>query len=198
MRTQYILIDYENVQPEALNGLPASHVKVLLFVGASQAKLSFELVASMQRLGPRGEYVKIAGNGSNALDFHVAYYIGKIAALDAMASFHVVSRDTGFDPLIEHLRSQKIAVQRCAKLQDISFIKTALAASLDERLEVIADSLRRRGTALPRTIDTLQNVIQSIFQNQLAEAHLQMLLKALQRRGWVVENQSKLTYALPE
>ena len=35
----------------------------------------------MQRLGPaRAEYVEISGNGPNALDFHIAYYIALTGA----------------------------------------------------------------------------------------------------------------------
>ena len=78
MRTNYVLIDYENVQPDSLNGLDADHYKVLLFVGASQGKLTFEVAEAMQRLGARAQYVKIAGNGSNALDFHIAFYVGEV------------------------------------------------------------------------------------------------------------------------
>jgi hypothetical protein len=72
MRINYVLIDYENVQPSSLAGLDAEHFRVLVFVGANQNKLTFETAAAIQKLGPRAEYVKISGNGSNALDFHIA------------------------------------------------------------------------------------------------------------------------------
>jgi hypothetical protein len=36
------LIDYENVQPKLLDELAADHFKVIVFVGASQTKISFE------------------------------------------------------------------------------------------------------------------------------------------------------------
>ncbi|MDE2614410.1 MAG: hypothetical protein KGL78_13280, partial [Burkholderiales bacterium] len=100
MRTNYVLVDLENVQPDSLDALAQDHFKILLFVGANQTKLPFDLVASMQRLGPHAEYIKISGNGSNALDFHIAYTVGRIAAAEPTAYFHVVSKDTGFDPLI--------------------------------------------------------------------------------------------------
>lgn len=35
MRTNYVLIDYENVQPTSLAGLDAEHFRVLVCVGAS-------------------------------------------------------------------------------------------------------------------------------------------------------------------
>lgn len=36
LRTNYVLIDYENVQPEALSVLDAEHFKVIVFVGAQE------------------------------------------------------------------------------------------------------------------------------------------------------------------
>jgi len=73
----FILIDYENVQPQSLNILANHSFKVYAFVGASQAKLPFDFSQSMQNLGENGQYVKISGNAKDALDFHIAFYIGE-------------------------------------------------------------------------------------------------------------------------
>jgi hypothetical protein len=43
MRTNYILIDYENVQPKNLSILKYHDFRVIVFVGASQTKITFEL-----------------------------------------------------------------------------------------------------------------------------------------------------------
>lgn len=85
MRINYVLIDLENVQPSSLAGLEAEFFHVLIFVGANQAKIAFELASAIQRLGERARYIKISGNGSNALDFHIAYYIGRLAQEDPTA-----------------------------------------------------------------------------------------------------------------
>jgi hypothetical protein len=123
IRSNIVLIDFENVQPDSLELLTPGHFRVLLFVGANQAKLPFEIVASMQKLGDRAEYVKIAGNGSNALDFHIAYYIGVLSATDPSAYFHIVSKDAGFAPLIEHLRNKKFLVRRVNAISEITIVK---------------------------------------------------------------------------
>lgn len=199
LRIQHVLIDFENVQPSNLNGLDAEHFKVLLFIGANQSKLSFELAASMHKLGSRGEYVKITSTGSNALDFHIAFYVGQLVAQDPTGYFHFVSKDQGFDPLITHLRSKKIvAAQRWTSLQEIPLLKAARATTDDERLEIVADKLRHYGASRPRTMKRLHSLVHALFRKQLAEDKLQMLLKALQKKGWVVESENKLSYALPE
>ena len=51
MRTNFVLIDGENVQPDSLNGLDAEHFKVLLFLGANQIKVNFDVAEAMQKLG---------------------------------------------------------------------------------------------------------------------------------------------------
>lgn len=54
----------------------------------------------MQQLGADAQYIKIGGSGKNALDFHLAFYIGELSARDPEAYFNIVSKDTGFDPLV--------------------------------------------------------------------------------------------------
>jgi len=106
--TNYVFIDYENVQPKNLEILANYPFKVFVFVGANQTRVPFDLAAAMQELGENAKYIKISGNGPNALDFHIAYYIGALATQDPSGYFHVISKDTGFDPLITHLKAKKL------------------------------------------------------------------------------------------
>lgn len=122
MKTNYILIDYENVQPDALSLLDQENFKVLVFVGENQKKVAFESAAALQHMGSRAEYIKMSGAGSNALDFHIAYYIGHLAASDPAAYFHIISKDTGFDPLIQHLKTKKITLSRSLDIKEIPLL----------------------------------------------------------------------------
>ncbi|MGJ8563322.1 MAG: PIN domain-containing protein [Alphaproteobacteria bacterium] len=108
----YIFIDYENVQPKHLTPLMDVPCKIFIFVGALQAKLPVKLVTQMQKLGDRARYIRISSSAKDALDFHIAYYIGEISAGDKQGHFHILSNDKGYDPLIEHLKSKGITVQR--------------------------------------------------------------------------------------
>jgi hypothetical protein len=194
LHTHFVLIDYENVQPESLADLDAENFKVLLFVGAGQTRLAFEVVAAMQKLGERAEYVKIVGTGSNALDFHIAFYIGHLSALDATAFFHIVSKDTGFDPLIQHLKTKRVAVVRSPTIQAIRSLKTANSKALPEKIAVVAANLKQRGASKPRTLKTLSSTISSLFQNQLSMEELAELIDELQRQGLVQVNDNKISY----
>src|ERR1044071_6110968 len=112
MRTNIILVDYENVQPKDIGLFKDGPFKIKVFLGPHQSKVPVTLAASLQTLGGNAEYVLLETAGNNAVDFHIAYYIGVLSAEDPTAYFHIISKDGGFDPLIKHLRRRKIFVQR--------------------------------------------------------------------------------------
>ena len=130
MPTNYVLVDFENVQPDSLAALATGQFRVKVFVGASQAKgrISFELVHSMQALGANAEYVKIARTGKNAVDMHIAYYVGRLLEKEPGAVVHIVSRDTDFDPLIEYLHAKGSACKRVKSIAEIPKHVAARAA----------------------------------------------------------------------
>ena len=198
MRTNYVLIDYENVQPSALSVLEKEHFKVVVFVGANQAKVAFDVAAQLQRLGPSASYVKISGNGPNALDFHIAYYIGHLAAAEPDAYFHIISKDTGFDPLISHLKSKKIFACRSKDIGDMPIVKAANSKTQPEKLAVIVANLKQRGASKPRTVRTLSSTISSLFQKALAEDELAAILKHMEQQGLITVTGTKVGYSLPE
>ena len=61
MRPNYVLIDYENVQPDSLGLLDREEFRIRLFIGANQASLKRNVAIAMQKLGPaKAEYVEIS------------------------------------------------------------------------------------------------------------------------------------------
>ena len=196
MPTNYVLIDFENVQPRNLEILANHPFKVFVFVGANQTKVYFELALAMQILGQNAEYVKISGNGRNALDFHLACYLGELATKDPGSCFHVISKDTGVDPLIKHLRSRKLNVQREKDLAEIPVLRMSAAVSEDEKISAIVKNLSSRRHARPRKVKTLANTINSLFTKSLDEIELSRLVKELQERKYIVINQGNVSYKL--
>jgi hypothetical protein len=61
---------------------------------------------------------------------------------------------------------------------------------------VLAD-LRKRGATRPRTVKTLTNTVNALFQKQLTELELASLLDRLQVDGVVSVNGTKVSYELP-
>ncbi len=177
--------------------LSKEHFKVIVFVGANQAKVTFEVASVLQQMGERAEYIKISGNGSNALDFHIAYYIGLLASKEPEAYFHIVSKDTGFDPLINHLKGKKILACRSKDVTEIPIVKASNSKSPCEKIAVIIADLKRRGASKPRAVKTLTSTISNMFQKQLSDEELQSLLLELQTKGIVSIAGTKVSYELP-
>ena len=192
----YVLIDFENVQPGNLEVLKKHPFRVLVFVGESQAKVPFDLASAMRALGDSAQYMKITGSGKNALDFHIAYYIGELAAKEPGAFFHIISRDTGFDPLIKHLKSRKIKVQRERDLAEIPVLRMSSATSNDEKIAAIVKNLAGRGQSKPRKVKTLSNTINSLFTENLSEQQLEVLVKELEKRQYIKVNDGNVSYHL--
>ena len=197
MATNYILIDFENVHPKNLELVTKHPFKVFVFVGASQTKVPFDLADSMQLLGNSAKYIKIAGNGQNALDFHIAYYIGELAGKDPDAHFHIISKDKGFDPLIKHLKARKIKVMRETDLAEIPLLRVPVSTSNDEKIAAIVKNLGGRGQSRPRKVRTLENTINNLFTRKLDKSELGSLIKDLQKRKLIVVNQGNVSYKLP-
>ena len=194
MRTNYVLIDFENVQPVSLDQLDHDQFRVFLFVGAGQGKIPFDLAASVQRLGDRAEYVKISGHGSDALDFHIAYYIGQHVAKDPTAYFHIISKDAGFDPLIQYLRTKKILIGRTPAISEIPLVKVSNSKSSVERIKLILRKLRQLKAAKPKTVKTLGSTIAALFQKQLSDKEVSDLISELATRDYITVSGPKVTY----
>ncbi len=199
MKTNYVLIDYENVQPKnlamILDGGSELDFQVLVFVGANQSKIPIELAKPMQRLGDKAEYVTISGSGKNALDFHIAYYLGKLTERDANGYFHVISKDTGFDQLIKHLTSKKLHAARHADIALIPLLSSVDDKSQDEQVAAVVKNLKVRGNSRPRKMKTLTNTIKSLFGNQLDAKGVSGLIGELRKQGYVVvDDDDKVAY----
>ena len=126
--TNFVLVDFENVQPGNMGLLKGGPFKIKVFLGASQAKISLEMAQALQTFGDDAEYIQVVGSGKDALDFHIAYYIGKLAAENPGAAFSIISKDTGFDPLVKHLKLKHVECSRSASIAEIPQIKSASPA----------------------------------------------------------------------
>ncbi len=198
MKLNFVLIDFENVQPlhlEKLQGLP---VEIRVFLGVNQ-RLTVEMVTSLQPFGMAVQYIQLSGNGKNALDFHIAFYLGQLAVKHPGASFHVISKDTGFDPLIAHLKTLKISCRRCAEIEQMPLVQMAAAAPVPASAKA-PDAAARTFLAnpkapKPRTMAKLRNHLKSHFQSKLSESDLEAVIGRLKAAKVFTEGEDgKLSY----
>jgi len=159
LRTNFVLVDYENVQPKDLSLLKDGPFKVKVFLGPNQSKVPVALASALQSLGSNAEYVLLDAAGTNALDFHIAYYIGVLSNEAPATFFHIISKDSGFDPLIKHLKGRKVFAHRSTCIADIPYFKPSLPAASDAQIDVVVADLIRRKASKPRTQKTLLSTL---------------------------------------
>jgi hypothetical protein len=217
LKTNYVLIDYENVQVKSLDLLRAEHFRIYVFLGPSNMKLHKDLVLAMHEFGERAEYVELEVSGKNALDFHLAYFLGALSTTDPAGHFHLISKDTGFDPLVKYLKSKKILSSRSESIEDMPcFVKPAgngappeaqaapsvsvvdAAANGDPLMRLVLDDLIKRKSAKPRTPKTLKSTMQARCGSEVPADRIEALYTALVERGYVRVEGTKLNYSLPE
>ena len=167
MRTNYILIDYENIQNIDLSSLKGKSFFIKIFIGNLQTKVPIDLVLRSQELHTQIEWIQINGTSKNALDFHLTFMLGRLVEKDSSACFHIISKDTGYDHLINHLKTRNIL---CSRKEDITKITNLIQEenkSFEDSYEAV---LKKLGAVdkknRPKSEATLKNHIR---------AHLKLL-----------------------
>src|ERR1017187_4517049 len=108
----HVFVDYENVHEVDPALIGAKSVSLTLLLGARQTKLDASLVEKLMEHAASVQLVRLTSSGKNALDFALAYYVGRAVLANPTGHFHIVSKDTGFEPLIKPLRSRHIHAAR--------------------------------------------------------------------------------------
>lgn len=217
LKTNYVLIDYENVQVKSLGLLKDEQFRVQVFLGPNNTKLPLELVLAVKELGDRAEYIVLETPGANALDFHIAYYLGILTTADPLGFFHIISKDTGFDPLIKHLKTKKVLSARSASIEEMPcFASEAMNGNnstggtseikqkgvsarvpVDELIKIAVGDLIKRKASKPRTQKTLLSTIHAKCGKDLPVVEIEAVFEGLVKRGYVKVNGTKVSYALP-
>jgi hypothetical protein len=217
MATNYVLVDFENVQPDSLEELASGAFRIKVFVGAQQAKgrVTFEFSESMQKLGSHAEYVRIARSGPNAVDMHIAYYIGRLHEKEPHASMYVISRDTDFDPLVEYLQEKGGTCRRVRSIAELIKLvprptapapksasraappSAAKKAQSDRLAPIIKHLHSLRGK--PATRKALAQTVNSYFHQHggaLPDKVVEQLIGELIRLKYVSQSGTKVSYHL--
>jgi hypothetical protein len=214
-----IFVDYENVREvdPAIVGSKTVHLTLLL--GAQKTKLDATLVEKLMQHIATVELVRLNSSGRNALDFALAYYLGRAVLADPCGYFHIVSKDKGYDALIEHLRSKHIRVRRHDDFTTLTFsavakspaapapVATSAAkspakpkaqSSLLEAMEArVLEHLRKPATKRPGTRKKLVGYLIAHLGKKLPETEVLKLIEMMSQAGHLVsDDKGKVTYHL--
>lgn len=192
MTSYILLVDFENVQQVDLSKLK-DDTSVIIFLGASQKNIPTDIVTSAQKLGNRIEWRQVEGNGSNALDFHIACHLGRILEKTPQVRCIVLSKDKGFDPLLRFLNKNGLKCKRINSLFELDpNSATTDNPNYTRVVEILSKSEKK---SRPRKRTTLSQHISSIFQKKIQEKEIEEIIDRLFANKKISESNNMISYA---
>jgi hypothetical protein len=216
----HVFVDYENVHAVDPTIVGSKMVHVSLLLGAKRTKLDATVVEKLMQHVATVEMIRLTSPGRNALDFALAYYLGRAVLADPGGYFHIVSKDKGYDALIEHLRSKHIFARRHEDFTTLRFSATGkpsaatppvaafaakpsatpkTPASLGELETRVLEYLRKPTTKRPRTENKLVSHLISHLGKKVTEAEVLRLVEMLSQAGKLaIGDKGRVTYYLDQ
>lgn len=117
-----IFVDYENVSIKGLSGIEnlGEDSIVYLFYSENTAHLPMTTVAALNSSNAEVRYI-LTKVGKNALDFTLSSVLGfVIKERFHEDTFYIVSKDKGFDVLVDYWKGNKVTVKVVTSLAQIS------------------------------------------------------------------------------
>jgi len=209
-RTNYIFVDFENVQETDLDRIANKPVKVTLVLGKQHKQLPVALVKKLQKYHAQVTLVETGRDGKNALDLVLALHIGEVKKGDPDGSFHIVSKDKDFDALIGYLKDNGTPAARYAGFNEIPVLMNGteqvgspvngaaqvgpptnaakpvgLPTNAAERVRFVASRLKKQIKARPKKKKTLESYIQAAFGKTLLPAQVEEIIRGLLRGRFI-------------
>jgi len=191
MPQRLVLVDFENVQQVDLSRLDIG-CRVIIFVGSQQKSVPLDLVKNSQKFGERIVWEQVEGHGRNALDFFIAFHLGRVFEKEPETECTVLSRDKGFDPLLRYLTKHGL---NCRRVENIRELEAETIAQDDPAYRRVLDLLRRsEKRSRPRKRKTLSRLIASLFQKKIAQEEVDRIIGLLMGNGMISEADGAITY----
>jgi len=196
MKRKVLLIDYENIQQIDLSVIEDMDIQVKIFIGKSQNKIPNSLVAEAQRFGTNFDWIKIDGNGNNALDFHIAYYLGFLTRVDQKSEYIILSKDKGFDPVVRYVTKKKISCKRINSIVEI--LESQKKPSINQaHMDKVLENLRKIDKAKrPRKRATLHKHVVSLVKGTMSEKEITEIIDELFIEGLITEENNRIKYEM--
>ncbi|MEO5961661.1 MAG: PIN domain-containing protein [Opitutaceae bacterium] len=120
--THFVFVDFENVTEVDLSAISNRPVQVTLLIGKNQKRLDTSFSLQLHRYAGQIVPIEVGASGRNALDLTLAFYLGRALERAPSAHFAIVSKDTDFDAMIEHLVRHKITIARYDTFTALPFL----------------------------------------------------------------------------
>ena len=189
-----ILIDFENIQKLDFDHMDTANTEILIFVGRSQNKIPFHLVEKAQAFGERLKWLKIAGDGKNNLDFHLAFELGRLFEnYQKDVELVILSKDSGYDSLIKYVNDLGIHTYRIANPAELSDSTKQLPTS-NFTGNIVANLHKINIQKRPRTRTTLKKHIESLLRDKVQPTEIDLIIEEMFIKGLLSLTNNRLKY----
>lgn len=205
-RVNHVFVDFENVRridPEVVGKRSFS---LQVFLGPQNKKLDVDVVQSLLEHSQMVKLVRSPKTGKNALDFVLAFELGQAVLTDPKGFFHIISKDEGFDSLVELLRERQVKVRRhpdwesldaalAVKVEAPKPSSNGAKPELSEAAKKMLESLRKSPRNRPKQRKTLvSHAVQFAGKDAGVKAQ-EAVVRELEKAGWLsFDGAGKATY----
>ena len=190
----WAFVDYENVGSlEILN--ISEYERIFVFCGPRNSRIKVGVLPT--NAFSRIELIGLATTGSNNLDFHLAFYVGRFHEIaDKNIVFHIVSNDSGFNGLINHLQKIGRSCKKIATRVDKPKPKEVVKPLSDEASLVVSRLTQLDGRKRPRKKTGLLNWIKSQCQGMANGNSSERILTELAEAKFIRESGNDIGYEI--
>ena len=190
----WAFVDYENVGSLDTVKMP-DYERIFVFCGPRNTRI---------KVGPlptdgfhKLELIGVSSMGANNLDFHLAFHMGRFHELAAKnVAFHVISNDTGFNGLVNHLKKIGRSCKRVATKTAQSAIEATEPPVLSTEATLVVNRLKHLdGRKRPRKKVSFINWIKSQCHG-LEGASLEVVCQELVGANLIRESGTDITYTM--
>lgn len=191
-----LLIDFENVQKLDFELINLADTEIAIFVGKSQNRIPFPVVEKTQALGERVRWLKIAGDGKNNLDFHIAFELGRLCERSKKdIELIILSMDSGYDSLMKYINDLGIPIKRISNLAELADSKKDLPTSKFTGL-VVSNLKKIDNQKRPRTSGTLKKHVESLLRDRVNTNEIDLIIEEMFIAGLLTQTGNRLKYDL--
>lgn len=211
----HVFVDVENVKVIDPEIIGAKNLRLHLFLGPHQKKLDVEVVEKLLEHSQTVEMIRSPKSGKNALDFVLAYHLGQAVQGDPKGYFHIVSKDSGFDALVELLKSRHVKVKRHNDWTSLHFhsvakpqvpadatpttapAPNATGTKLSQNAAKLLENLRKSVKNRPKKQKTLITHTKNFSGKDKPEAEAEKVVAELQKAGHLaIDEKGTVSYML--
>ncbi len=149
------LIDYENTGVKGLYGIEKLQEDdlIVVFYGPKTGSVPFDDHVRISSAVSHVEYIKTCKTAKNYLDFQLTTYLGYLVAHTGVKEYYVVSKDSGYDSVVDFWKSRGMTIVRrenisAEKPQKATLRKTATAKpesqNENERIKSVPETIRKK------------------------------------------------------